>query len=91
MVYEIVKKDLFTVRLDVTSAYVNKWTEQNPAAGQCLVTALAVQDEYGGDIYDCKVGRSRHFYNVVNDEIVDLTFNQFPEGSEIKDKRKNKK
>ena len=69
-------------------AYVNKWTEQNPAAGQCLVTALAVQDEYGGDIYDCKVGRSRHFYNVVNDEIVDLTFNQFPEGSEIKDKRK---
>lgn len=69
-------------------AYVNKWTEQNPAAGQCLVTALAVQDEYGGDIYDCKVGHSRHFYNVVNDEIVDLTFNQFPEGSEIKDKRK---
>ena len=69
-------------------AYVNKWTEQNPAAGQCLVTALAVQDEYGGDIYDCKVGHGRHFYNVVNDEIVDLTFNQFPEGSEIIDKRK---
>ena len=69
-------------------AYVNKWTEQNPATGQCLVTALAVQDEYGGDIYDCKVGHSRHFYNVINDEIVDLTFNQFPEGSEIKDKRK---
>ena len=69
-------------------AYINKWTEQNPAAGQCLVTALAVQDEYGGDIYDCKVERSRHFYNVINDKIIDLTFNQFPEGSEIKDTRK---
>lgn len=69
-------------------AYINRWTEQNPAAGQCLVTALAVQDEYGGDIYDCKVGRSRHFYNVINGNTVDLTFNQFPEGSEIKDARK---
>ena len=68
-------------------AFVNKYSNENPAAGQCLVTALAVQDEYGGDIYDCKVGRSRHFYNVIDGETVDLTFNQFPEGSEIKEPR----
>lgn len=68
-------------------AFKSKYSDENPAAGQCLVTALAVQDEYGGDIYDCKVGRSRHFYNVVNGETIDLTFNQFPENSVIKEPR----
>lgn len=64
-------------------AYANKWSMENPAAGQCLVTALVIQDELGGDIYDCKVGHSRHFYNVINGETIDLTFSQFPDGSEI--------
>ena len=68
-------------------AYTDKWSEANPATGQCLVTALVIQDELGGDIYDCKVGRSRHFYNVVNGETIDLTFSQFPEGSKITDSR----
>lgn len=68
-------------------AYIDKWSEANPAAGQCLATALVIQDELGGDIYDCKVGRSRHFYNVVNGEIIDLTFSQFPENSKITDSR----
>lgn len=68
-------------------AYTDKWSEANPAIGQCLVTALVIQDELGGDIYDCKVGRSRHFYNVVNGETIDLTFSQFPEGSKITDSR----
>ena len=68
-------------------AYASKWSAENPAIGQCLVTALIIQDELGGDIYDCKVGRSRHFYNVINGETVDLTFSQFPDGSEITDSR----
>lgn len=68
-------------------AYASRWSKDNPSAGQCLVTALLIQDELGGDIYDCKVGRSRHFYNVVNGEKIDLTFDQFPAGSECKDDR----
>ena len=68
-------------------AYASRWSKDNPSAGQCLVTALLIQDELGGDIYDCKVGRSRHFYNVVNGEKIDLTFDQFPAGSECKDSR----
>ena len=68
-------------------AYTDKWSEANPATGQCLATALVIQDKLGGDIYDCKVGRSRHFYNVINGEIIDLTFSQFPENSKITDSR----
>ena len=68
-------------------AYASRWSKDNPSAGQCLVTALLIQDELGGDIYDCKVGRSRHFYNVINGEKIDLTFDQFPAGSECKDDR----
>ena len=58
-------------------AYQEKWSEDNPSAGQCAVTVLAVQDLYGGDIYACKVGRNSHFVNIINDKIVDLTADQF--------------
>ena len=58
-------------------AYQEKWSEENPAVGQCAVTALIVQEELGGDIMSCKVGRSSHFVNVIDGKIVDLTISQF--------------
>lgn len=58
-------------------AYQEKWSPENPAAGQCLVTALIVQDIYGGDICSCKVGSNSHFINIIDDKIVDLTAEQF--------------
>ena len=36
-------------------SYQKDWTEDNPSYGQCCVTALVIQDLYGGDIYECKV------------------------------------
>ena len=58
-------------------AYQKIWSEDNPSAGQCAVTALVVQDLYGGDIYSCKVGRNSHFINIIADKIVDMTADQF--------------
>ena len=65
-------------------SYQGKWSVDNPSTGQCLVTALAIQDEYGGDIYSCKVGNNSHFVNIINERIVDQTAEQFGGTDKIK-------
>ena len=45
-------------------SYQKDWTEDNPSYGQCCVTALTMQDLYGGDIYECKVHGKRHYVNI---------------------------
>lgn len=44
----------------------SKWTKECPSCGQCSVTALVIQDRYGGSILKTKVGGSWHFYNSIN-------------------------
>jgi hypothetical protein len=58
-------------------SYQSKWSEDNPSIGQCCVTALVIQDKYGGDIYSCKVGKHSHFVNIINEKIIDKTAEQF--------------
>ncbi len=58
-------------------SYQNKWYLNNPSQGQCCVTALLVQEKYGGDIYSCKVGQNSHFINIIEERIVDKTAEQF--------------
>ena len=53
------------------------YTEDNPAKGQCSVTALVIQDCYGGELCKTKVGESWHFYNYINRMLYDLTAEQF--------------
>ena len=65
-------------------SYQDKWSEDNPCIGQCLVTALIIQDKYGGDIYSCKVGRHSHFVNVIDNRIIDKTADQFGGVTNIK-------
>lgn len=65
-------------------SYRNKWTEDNPSAGQCLVTALIVQEQFGGDIYSCKVGNCSHFVNIIDERIIDKTAEQFGGTDKIK-------
>lgn len=65
-------------------SYQKNWTEDNPSYGQCCVTALVIQDEYGGDIYSCKVGKHSHFVNIINERIIDRTAEQFGGASKIK-------
>lgn len=53
------------------------WSKQNPSLGQCAVTSLIVNDYYGGKIMRCMTSSGSHYYNLVNNEIIDLTKEQF--------------
>ena len=53
------------------------WSEDDPARGQCGVTALVVNDHLGGEILRTPIGRTWHFYNRVGNRTLDLTAEQF--------------
>lgn len=56
------------------------WPNGNVAKGQCFVTAIAVQETFGGEIFELKIAENEiHYYNVINGEIVDLSSEQFGE------------
>jgi hypothetical protein len=55
------------------------WTADNPARGQCSVSALVVQDLLGGDLAKTKVGSAWHFYNQLAGQRLDFTASQFGE------------
>jgi hypothetical protein len=54
-----------------------KWHAENPAAGQCSVTALLAHELLGGEILKTRVGADWHFYNVLDDARRDFTESQF--------------
>jgi hypothetical protein len=67
-----------------TSADPQSWTAENPAWGQCAVTALVVQDYFGGEIRRGEVGSTSHYWNILPDGCeADLTRHQFPAGAEV--------
>lgn len=60
-----------------TSADPDNWTPENPAWGQCAVTALIVQDHLGGLLLrTCNEGVS-HYWNRIGGIEIDLTRSQF--------------
>src|SRR3954462_15018212 len=54
-----------------------KWLAENPARGQCSVTALVIQDMLGGDILKSDVDGAWHFCNRIAGRRWDLTMSQF--------------
>jgi hypothetical protein len=68
----------------------SKWRPDNPACGQCSVTALVVQDLLGGDILKTSVEGQWHFYNRVAGERLDLTEGQFEVSLEYQDLPSNR-
>ena len=54
-----------------------KYAAENPARGQCGVTALVVQDVFGGEILKTQTAGGTHFYNRIGGERHDLTLSQF--------------
>jgi hypothetical protein len=53
------------------------WREDNPALGNCGVTALVVQGLLGGDILKTKYGNIWHYYNFIDGKQMDFTASQF--------------
>ena len=55
----------------------DKWTKDNKTLGQCAITSLIVNDFFGGKIMRCMASSGSHYYNLIDDELVDLTVEQF--------------
>jgi hypothetical protein len=47
-------------------ASARQWTAENPAAGQCNVTALVVHDLFGGELLKTSLPEGDHFYNRID-------------------------
>ena len=54
-----------------------QWTPDNPAAGQCNVTAAVVQELFGGEILKTALDEGFHFYNRIGGLPIDFTGSQF--------------
>ena len=63
-----------------TSSDPGNWSPHNPAWGQCAVTALVIQDLFGGDLLRCKINGISHYWNRLPSGVeIDLTRDQFRE------------
>ena len=70
---------LRTVWSAETASPPESWSAENPAKNHCSVTALIVQDYFGGDILTTKTVGGTHFYNLIGGTRWDLTVSQFAE------------
>ncbi len=68
----------------------SKWTIKNPAKGQCGVTALVINDLYGGEILKTDLEDGWHFYNEINGKRYDFTESQFLNSFEYMDVPSNR-
>ena len=54
------------------------WRPNDPSYGQCAITAALVCDMFGGTIHRIAMkGGGSHYINKINNQWVDLTFEQF--------------
>lgn len=65
------------LRKSWSPATARKWTRQNPASGQCSVTALLVHELFGGDLLKTPLPEGDHFYNWIGGQRYDFTEGQF--------------
>jgi hypothetical protein len=79
--YDVNIKDLSFALLHSWGADTAKgnWREDIPSLNQCAVTALVVQDFFGGELLRCPLGENDSHYWNNTDEFgeIDLTFSQF--------------
>ena len=54
-----------------------QWTVENPASGQCNVTAAVIHDIFGGEILRTRLPGVWHYYNRIDGVRFDLTDSQF--------------
>lgn len=57
----------------------DSWSDDNKSAGQCAITSLLVNDIFGGKLAKMRVGDVGHYFNIIDEKVVDLTAEQFGE------------
>lgn len=55
----------------------NEWNDDNKYFGMCAITSLIINDYFGGDICKIYVDGISHYFNLIEDKIIDLTSSQF--------------
>ena len=63
----------------------DNWSEDNKSLGMCAITSLIVNDYFGGDICKMYVDQISHYFNLIENKIIDLTSSQFNHEIEYKD------
>lgn len=67
-----------------TSADPVHWSAENSAYGQCAVSALVVQDHFGGELLRARVDGISHYWNRLPTGLeVDLTRKQFGSNPDV--------
>lgn len=61
------------------------WNENNKSFGMCAITSLIINDYFGGSICKIKVDGISHYFNLIENNIIDLTKTQFNHQIEYKD------
>lgn len=56
---------------------LNQWSNVNKSLGQCAISSLIVNDYFKGEIYKTKINGLNHYFNMINDIIIDFTKEQF--------------
>lgn len=78
---ERVAIDVDCIQAALVNAWSNRtsslWRIENPARGQCSVTACVIHELYGGDILKTLTSDGWHFYNFLNGVRCDFTESQF--------------
>src|SRR5882757_7942847 len=64
-----------------TAFNASDWSPENPARGQCVISALVVQDYLGGDLQRFEVQgddfAETHYTNLLNGVVIDTTASQY--------------
>lgn len=55
----------------------DEWNLDNNTLGHCAIAALILNDFLGGKIMRCECESGSHYYNLINDKIIDITVYQF--------------
>lgn len=55
----------------------SEWNKANKYLGMCDITSLIVNDYFKGEIAKIKVDGISHYFNIIDNEIIDLTSSQF--------------
>lgn len=55
----------------------DNWNEDNKYFGMCAITSLIVNDYFNGEICKIYVDGISHYFNWIENEIIDLTSSQF--------------
>lgn len=54
-----------------------KWSPDNPTTGHCAVASLLLQSMFGGVVCKTTVNRHTHYFNKIDDNVIDITAEQF--------------